>query len=517
MNDAHYINQWIRVWCVMTFLLNCVSYQLFAQADQATSDKHEPRISTQQAQVGIHYLEFTKHKHTSVNDSSSALPFTSEKFSPKQHLMAGQEVLSKNSTKIFGYYPYWTPQSYLTTRPDTVLTHIGYFSADADSTGTVTIQRPANIPLLRTYCTTYKLKLILVATIFGADNNTAVLGDIQKTQRVISQLMSAVRNYGFDGIDIDAETVPREQRNNLVRFTRLLRDSLSEFNQSMELSMATPAVDWSNSFDLKSLDAICNNMMIMGYDYYYSGSPTAGPTAPLKGENYNVIRSVQTYLDSGVSASKLMLGVPWYGYEWAVIDTNRKSQRDTKRGLGKAYLYQSISRRGQQFNKYDLTTESVWYILRDSTGYFQGWFDDSISLAMKYKLITTRKLAGVGIWALGYEGSDGFLRSGLKQAFISNSTTSFIESDNSYSQQNTDELTNQKSVFPQPAVESVTLSIPAQTTVRIVSVIGEHINSWYEEYSVVKQVDIRHLPNGLYLIEYSSSSNNRFFPLCVSR
>ncbi|GIT57317.1 MAG: hypothetical protein Ct9H300mP18_07460 [Candidatus Neomarinimicrobiota bacterium] len=39
--------------------------------------------------------------------------------------------------------------------------------------------------------------------------------------------------------------------------------------------------------------------------------------------------------------------------------------------------------------------------------WFQTWYDDSLSLSKKYDFAISKKLGGVGIWALGYdEGYD---------------------------------------------------------------------------------------------------------------
>ncbi|MBL2951458.1 hypothetical protein ELO23_30375, partial [Klebsiella pneumoniae] len=59
---------------------------------------------------------------------------------------------------------------------------------------------------------------------------------------------------------------------------------------------------------------------IMGYDYYYSGSATAGPEAPLynfqTSYNYTLAKSITYYVKQGATPSKLLLGLPYYGREW---------------------------------------------------------------------------------------------------------------------------------------------------------------------------------------------------------
>lgn len=60
-----------------------------------------------------------------------------------------------------------------------------------------------------------------------------------------------------------------------------LKAALLAANPNYELSMALYAVDWSGSFDIPGSNPVVNDFIIMGYDYYYSGSTTAGPESPL--------------------------------------------------------------------------------------------------------------------------------------------------------------------------------------------------------------------------------------------
>ncbi|MCH7859431.1 MAG: hypothetical protein IID14_06995, partial [Candidatus Marinimicrobia bacterium] len=46
---------------------------------------------------------------------------------------------------------------------------------------------------------------------------------------------------------------------------------------------------------------------------------------------------------------------------------------------------------------------SVPWFNYDDGGPRQVWFDDSLSLALKYNLAVEKDLAGVGMWALGYD------------------------------------------------------------------------------------------------------------------
>jgi hypothetical protein len=152
---------------------------------------------------------------------------------------------------------------------------------------------------------------------------------------------------------------------------------------------------------------------MMGYNYYWSSSTTAGPVAPLAGENYNITRSIQEdYLDEGVPASKLLLGMPWYGYDWPVSSSVRKAAT-TGTGSSKTYIT-TIPMVASYSKTFDSQTSVPWMSYQSGTQWRQMWFEDSISLLLKTNFAKKKSLAGVGIWALSYEAGRPELWNGIK-------------------------------------------------------------------------------------------------------
>lgn len=425
----------------------------------------------------VHAAEFHLHRSSVINDITA---------SGTASVVATDKGLSH---LVFGYYPYWASANSYEQLDYQLLTHLCYFSADVDSNGKVSLMNSERLPLVRDYARERNTKVILAVTSFGYNNNDKLFGDAVRARQVISRICGFVREYSLDGLNIDAELVRTTQRSNMTQFMRWLRDSLNTYNPAAELSMATPAVDWSNAFDLGQLASLCNYLVMMGYDYYYSGSETAGPVAPLAGENYTVTRSVETYLQifnqRSVAESKLLLGVPWYGYEWAVTDTTRKSARDVSRGAGKSLTYATAARRSQYVRRYDSLTHSLRYNLRDSTGYFQGWYDDSTTMSEKYELLKAKKLGGVGIWALTYQGTDGKMWEALRDAFVH--LTSVPEQEEKHS----------LLVMPQPAQDMLCVDLPHSATIRIYDILGSLYYTVTAESGRVF-LDCRTLPSGSY-------------------
>jgi len=62
--------------------------------------------------------------------------------------------------------------------------------------------------------------------------------------------------------------------------------------------------------------------------------------------------------------------------------------------------------------------KTPWYKYY-TTKWYQCWYDDSLSLALKYGYAKSKQLQGVGMWALGYDGNRSELWDALTDAFIS--------------------------------------------------------------------------------------------------
>jgi GH18 family chitinase len=270
--------------------------------------------------------------------------------------------------------------------------------------------------------------------------------------------------------------------------------------------MATPAVDWSGSWDLPALADICDYLILMGYDYYWSGSSTAGPVSPLAGENYNVTKSVDTYLSAGVPAQKLMLGIPWFGYNWPVNSSIRKAA-----AIGKATSLTTAAAEilTQNYGKtFDQMTKVPWISYKDATNlYRQVWFDDATSYFLKYDLVNNRNLAGIGIWALSYENGKKEIWQGIQSAF----SATAIGDDVPFERSNAD-----LSVFPNPVRNGASvlfkLSIQQRVDLKVIDLSGRTVQSLLNKELSANDhtiyMDCTFLKSGLYLLVLSTKSGN---------
>ncbi len=348
--------------------------------------------------------------------------------------------------EIFGYLPYWEYTSYVTLRYD-LLTTIAYFSAEITSNGSITDDHHWPASSLISTAHSKGVKVVLCATLFDQTALNTLLASQTYRTNCVNNLLTSVRQAGGDGVNIDFERVPAEQRSNLVVFMRQLADSFRTYIPEAQISMATPAVDWSNAWDFNALAGICDFLFIMGYDYYYSGSSTSGPNAPLTGGTYNITNTVNTYLNkTGTGqADKILLGLPYFGHEWPTA-TNLANSATT--GKGVSIFYDGAEADAAAYGKkWHSTSQTPWYCYY-TTQYYQGWYDDSLSLALKYTFAKSKDLGGVGMWALGYDGTRPELWNALASAFQTSDVDNEIAPNNFIIKPNFPNPANPGTVFP---------------------------------------------------------------------
>jgi len=143
----------------------------------------------------------------------------------------------------------------------------------------------------------------------------------------------------------------------------------------------------------------------MGYDFFGSWSTTSGPSAPLTGGGYNITNTVTVQYSSVLNNNpdKLILGVPYFGVKFK---TNSSDQNSSVINFEGSTRFSTTEPQSQVYGKLWSSTYQVsWYRWQSDNYWYQVWYDDANSLSLKYDLAINRSLKGIGMWALGYDGT----------------------------------------------------------------------------------------------------------------
>jgi spore germination protein YaaH len=362
-------------------------------------------IQAQEPPRSIHEIMLAAHR-----DEAPIVLQQAEEIIPLQSRAAGL------SHKIYGYLPYWSSYASLDY---SLLSTIAFFSIEIDGNGNITNRHGWPNADLINRAHARGVRIDLVATLFDDNAIHNVIANSSARDRFINNAIAEVKR-GADGLNIDFEFSPSADRDLWTAFMNELAMRLKAELPNAQLSMAAPAVNWSDRYDRNALARICDVLFIMGYDYYYSGSPNAGPVSPLTGGTYNVTNSVNDYLSATFNnRSKLVLGCAYYGIDWPTVSDQPLASTT---GTGTARFYSAAEAMAAQYGKLFYAPGQVPWFKYQNPGWRQCFYDDSTSLSKKYDLAKQKGLAGVGMWALGYDEGRTELWQALRTAFASGGT-----------------------------------------------------------------------------------------------
>lgn len=310
----------------------------------------------------------------------------------------------KNEYKTFGWHPYYMGSSYK-SYPFDLLWGVSYWGAEVEPTsGTLKDTHDWSTTGLVTDAKAAGTKVFLTFSNFGITANKEFFGSEDAQNKLIDQIISALDERDADGANIDFEEVPSSVKSEFNDWLVQLSSRLKEKGYLFTLCLY--AVDFSQVFDIPKLKNEVDLFIIMGYDYYYAGSKTAGPVSPLLSAEwmlpYNLESSVDYYLKQGVPRRNLLVAVPYYGREWKTAGKGIPAVND---GFVDAPIYTDIVTKIVK-GKPELQpiSETQLYQFEDSkANHVQLWYDDATTLSAKYKWFKDKGIGGIGIWALGYD------------------------------------------------------------------------------------------------------------------
>jgi len=299
--------------------------------------------------------------------------------------------------KIVGYF--WVPKGdeapYLSVgRNSKMITHLcPTWWKIVDKEGTIEVERdPAVVAFARAE------GIALLPLLANKDFDRAIIHSVlvspTRRARVIDQIESLLKEGGYEGVNIDFENVPPRDRALMRAFMQELYARLHP--QGLEVTIDVPAKQrdnpqaaWSGAFDYVALGKACDSLMVMAYDEHWSTGPP-GPIASV-----GMVRQVLKYAISSVPREKIVLGVPFYGYDWP--------EKGRARGVTHTQAVE-LARLKNARVRWDEAAPSAWFRYRDGQGKPRTvWFETRRSLEAKLAVAQEMGIASISIWRLGDE------------------------------------------------------------------------------------------------------------------
>ncbi|XP_047442096.1 di-N-acetylchitobiase isoform X1 [Mugil cephalus] len=247
---------------------------------------------------------------------------------------------------------------------------------------------------------------VRLASIVDQDNRTAWITD--KVSLAKSQFM--------DGINIDIEQAVEEGSPEYHALTALVKETTEAFHREIPGSQVSFDVAWSpkcidkRCYDYVAIAESCDLLFVMSYDEQSQilGDCIAMANAPV----LQTLNAYDLYLDLNIDPKKLVMGVPWYGYDYPCVNLSQEGicsiAKVPFRGApcsdaaGKQKTYKWIMK---QVNSslsgrlWDDKQQAPYFNYKDQKGQIhQVWYDDPHSICLKAATVKSKGLMGIGMW-----------------------------------------------------------------------------------------------------------------------
>ncbi|HSA83971.1 MAG TPA: glycosyl hydrolase family 18 protein [Patescibacteria group bacterium] len=249
---------------------------------------------------------------------------------------------------------------------------------------------------------------VLVIRMIESDTNFAVLKDVTKQNKVITESVLLAKAKGFDGIvlDLEVSAIPFDS---LVKQISAFSNNFSQEVRKQQLSYGLAIYGdvfyRIRPFDVKELSKNADTLYIMAYDFSKAkGNP--GPNFPLNGEElygYDYKQMASDFL-AVVPTHKVTVVFGLFGYDWRVNTKGNSIQQ------GKAITSAEVEadfivdckQRSCSFSREQQSFEiEVNYTGKDGSKH-SIWFEDEDSVAAKKAYLKSRGINSFSYWAHSY-------------------------------------------------------------------------------------------------------------------
>ncbi|KAI9353238.1 glycoside hydrolase superfamily [Zopfochytrium polystomum] len=300
-----------------------------------------------------------------VAATTTALYVQSLRSSPSSSKSGEEGRLASAAATSFGYRPFtkpgviayyanWAPYSRPQNNVDkldlegvsVMIYSFLNLKADGSVESSDSASDATNVPLLNKQVRNKYPSLLTSIAVGGWSLSryfSTVAADETLTRAFATNIHAYMDQNGFDGVDIDYEypgggascnVVNANDRQNMVRFFRILREELGSDRLISFAISVNPSQYFSDGVNyLTQYAQYVSYFGVMSYDIYLTSiSPYADFNSPLglpggndnqrpakNGPGFSISTNIEAIIGAGVSPSKLVAGLAFYGHSWSVV------------------------------------------------------------------------------------------------------------------------------------------------------------------------------------------------------
>jgi spore germination protein YaaH len=344
---------------------------------------------------------------------------------------------------VYGFLPYWNIKK-VNLQPE--LTHLSYFALEVDVDGQIVTQKRAGEtePGYRELNSENFFRLIndnninieLVLSQFNSQKIEQLLNNPKAWLTLLEQIDSLLLAYPFSGLNLDFEyqgEANEQLRQQFVNFVISIQQHLAQREEKINLSIDVYANAGNSEkkllWNLVALEPYLDHLVVMAYDFHRQSSAQAGPGAPLFGGrdlwNSDINHLMKGFFDQ-LPRQKILLGIPFYGYGWQTDSLTPQANTYPNTGFMLSYQesldLKNLSDRWQDCSNLEIYWQdealSPFATLTCPSDdqeknkeeiellNYLVYFENIQSIQYKIEYAKQLELAGIAIWALGYEGEN---------------------------------------------------------------------------------------------------------------
>ncbi|MEK7513368.1 MAG: glycosyl hydrolase family 18 protein [Patescibacteria group bacterium] len=340
---------------------------------------------------------------------------------PAQLIKTSVESIGIKQHQVIGFLPFW-----LIDKADKdyskYLTTLTYFGLTVTADGS--IQKYVNPGEAEPgwyaltsgkYIPSSTLKNSLLIFSGNPDTINQLIADpVNNAATMMAEINPIIQQYNFTDLNLDLENVlpasPSAQQN----FTTFVQTVRQNLNPSITLTLDASPTDLIKDrlINLKDVEPYVDYIVLMTYDYHYSGSYVTGPVAPTGGagaySEFDTETGIQKALEV-IPSTKIILGIPLYGYEWETITSNPRAAVLPGSGIvaSNRRIEEFISQCATCSAQTETDAQEAYLIYLDqaTNTYHQFFYPEAKATQAKINLASQYHLGGLAFWALGYEGN----------------------------------------------------------------------------------------------------------------
>lgn len=230
-------------------------------------------------------------------------------------------------------------------------------------------------------------------------DTTKVLSSTASREKITNQLIASAIQNGFEGINVDFESIPEDAADGYIQFIREL--SVKCRKNGIVLSIDNPVPKpFTAHYNRKEQGIVADYVIIMGYDEHYVGSEEAGSVASMP-----FVKAGITDTIAEVPAEKVINGVPFYTRLWKITTNKNGSTELSSEAIGMDQADETLASNGVEAAWDEGTMQDYAEFTGGDGNNYKIWLENEKSIEEKAKLVKEYNLGGIASWKLGFERS----------------------------------------------------------------------------------------------------------------